>query len=276
MLRVNHLSGFGRRKVSGGPTDSDATAFLVASANDGDPTISAAINTLVIALKAAGVWTKCNAIYPVVGGTAAKHKWNLKDPQDTDGAFRLTFTGSWTHAAGGMTAGANPSYADTKLQPSTVLSTSNTHLASYACTNTNTGPTDLGAHGNSNNNVMYHYSRSGGNFQAVHSQTAGAAEYITVASSDSRGFWVSSRRSASDFEAYKNGSSIGTYTSASTVALPTETIWLADRNLNGSAYGTPSDKQYAFFSIGASLTDTEVADYYTAVQAFQTTLGRNV
>ena len=46
-----------------------------------------------------------------------------------------------------------------------------------------------------------------------------------------------------------------------------------------NSLGTPSGyttKQCAFASIGSGLTDTEAANFYTAVQAFQTTLGRNV
>ena len=38
----------------------------------------------------------------------------------------------------------------------------------------------------------------------------------------------------------------------------------------------PSAKQCAFASIGDGLTDTEVGNLRTAVQAFQTTLSRNV
>jgi hypothetical protein len=47
------------------------------------------------------------------------------------------------------------------------------------------------------------------------------------------------------------------------------------------AYGalTPdlfSTKESAFASIGDGLTDAEAANFYTAVQAYQTTLGRAV
>ena len=56
--------------------DSDAAAFLTASGIT-DSTQSGAVNRLVLDLKAASIWTKMAAIYPLVGGTAAKHKWNL-------------------------------------------------------------------------------------------------------------------------------------------------------------------------------------------------------
>ena len=64
-----------------GPSlDPDAQAFLTAAAIT-DPTISGAINTLVVQMKADNIWTKMKAIYPLVGGTDNTHKWNLKIPQ---------------------------------------------------------------------------------------------------------------------------------------------------------------------------------------------------
>jgi hypothetical protein len=56
--------------------------------------------------------------------------------------------------------------------------------------------------------------------------------------------------------------------------MPTISLFL------GAANGLPitgySNKQYAFASIGSGLTDAEAAALYTAVQAFNTTLSRQV
>ena len=59
--------------------DPDAQAFLTA-AGITDATITSAINTLVVDLKGYNIWTKMKAVYPFVGGTAAAHKFNLKNP----------------------------------------------------------------------------------------------------------------------------------------------------------------------------------------------------
>ena len=59
--------------------DADAQAFITA-ASITDPTQQSAINTLVVNLKSYGIWNQMFAIYPFVGGTAASHKWNLKNP----------------------------------------------------------------------------------------------------------------------------------------------------------------------------------------------------
>jgi len=52
-------------------------------------------------------------------------------------------------------------------------------------------------------------------------------------------------------------------------------ILLGARQLSASvdSYGT---RQLAFASIGDGLDDTQASNFYTAVQAFQTTLSRQV
>jgi hypothetical protein len=75
-----------------------------------------AVNNLVIALKSNGIWNRTSAIYPYVGGTAERHKFNLKNPVNSDAAFRLTFYNSWTHTGAGATPISTISYADTNMK----------------------------------------------------------------------------------------------------------------------------------------------------------------
>lgn len=58
-------------------------------------------------------------------------------------------------------------------------------------------------------------------------------------------------------------------------ASPTQPIWLAARNLNGSVDNS-SVREQAFASIGSGLTAGEVSTLYTLIQAMQTSLSRNV
>ena len=51
---------------AGGGFDPNAEAFITA-AGITDPTQQNAINDLVLDLKAASIWTKFNALYPIVG-----------------------------------------------------------------------------------------------------------------------------------------------------------------------------------------------------------------
>jgi hypothetical protein len=94
------------------PIDSDASAFLTAAVIS-DPTIVDAINDLVLSLKSSGIWSKMIAFWPFVGGTAASHKWNLKDPRDLRDAFRLEYIGGVTHDSLGMKGNGTNGYAIT-------------------------------------------------------------------------------------------------------------------------------------------------------------------
>ena len=60
--------------------DPDTPAYLTATGLDAS--FAPALDGLVVGLKGYGLWTKMAAIYPFIGGTAALHKWNLKDPRD--------------------------------------------------------------------------------------------------------------------------------------------------------------------------------------------------
>ena len=114
--------------------DSDAQAFITAAGLSSD-THKNAVNELVKDFKSAGLWTKMKAVYPMVGGTAAKHKFNLKDPRDTNDAFRLTFYGGGTHGPNGYQPNGTDAYANTWLIPNAQMTASTSHASYYSRTN---------------------------------------------------------------------------------------------------------------------------------------------
>jgi hypothetical protein len=123
---------------------SDAQKFINATGIT-DATQKNAINTLVNDLKFYGLWTKLKAIYPMVGGTATAHKFNLKDPRDLNEAFRLSFIGGWTHSSTGALPNGTTAYADSFLNALTSLTNNNYHLSHYSRTQITTGgQVDLG------------------------------------------------------------------------------------------------------------------------------------
>ena len=92
------------------PNDTDAQAFITA-ASITDGTQQSAVNQLVLDLKSANVWTKIKAAYPMVGGTATSCKWNLKNPVDSNAAFRLVFNGGGTFSANGYLPNGTNAFA---------------------------------------------------------------------------------------------------------------------------------------------------------------------
>jgi hypothetical protein len=263
------------QRPSAGP-DPDATAFLTA-AGITDATISVAINTLVIQLKAIGIWTKMKAIYPFVGGTATTHKFNLKNPADTDAAFRLSFVGGWVHSANGIFANGINTYGDTKLNGFGVLTPGTAHLMVYQRTlllSVVGNPTDIGG------------ITTGPNiFTILSTFNSGGLTYFGLGdaisshpniSATSNGFFLTSREDISTTKLYRNASLLTTKTIAFQF-FNTNNMFIGARNTIGSPTDyAPTGVNYAFASIGDGLTTTEAANYYTAVQSFQTTLGRQV
>jgi PKD repeat protein len=67
-----------------------------------------------------------------------------------------------------------------------------------------------------------------------------------------------------------------TNTTPNTLTLPNQELFISAENNGPYPVVSFSDKQSSFTSIGDGLTDTEAANFYTAVQAYQTTLGRAV
>jgi hypothetical protein len=266
----------------GSSNDADAQAFITA-AGITDATQQSAVNQLVLDLKSANIWTKMKAIYPIVGGTATTHKWNLKDPRDLDAAFRLTFATGWTHSSTGMTPNGTSAYADTFLIPSTVLTSNSNHISYYSRTNIAQASVEIGCQTDSPSGVdtraLYQYLRYTGDGYAL-SVTNSDANRLNLTNTNSLGFFIGSRTSNVSLKAYKNNSLIGTQTAISHGTQSSISVILgAFKRKEVSLPETTSlysTKQCAFASIGDGLTDAEASNLYTAVQNYNTTLGRNV
>lgn len=257
--------------------DSDAQAFITA-AGITDSTQQSAIDTLVKQLKGYGIWTKMKAIYPFVGGTATTHKYNLVDPRDLDAAFRLTFSGGWTHSSTGALPNGSNGWAESYLNGSTELSATSTHLSLYSRTNSPlqvrydmgnvvTSPAVLGTH--------LGVGAAAGSNSTFRTRLASGTASDTNNVPDTTGFFIGNREpSSSNITNYRNGSLVETYSSPSSSHL-NQTLVIGAIRFNGSVTQY-SDKEFAFMSIGDGLSATEAANFYTVVQAYQTTLGRQV
>jgi hypothetical protein len=254
------------------PLDPDAQAFLTA-ANITTPSIIFAVNTLVLDLKGFGLWTKLKAIYPFVGGTASTHKFNLKNPVDSNAAFRLSFAGGWTHSANGALPNGTNAYADTFYVPNTECNSANNSVSFYSRTNSNAGqPYDISSSADllANTNPYSLICRYTGN----NAYFANGSYNLIVNNNDGQGFFLGFI-DATNQRLYRNGSQIGV-ASIPVATLPSFSLFIGANDGGGSA-SLFSNKQCAFASLGGSkLTTTEAANFYTAVQAFQTTLGRQV
>lgn len=249
--------------------DADAQAFydrITTAGGTLSQTEKDAVNILVIDLKSNSLWTLMKAIYPMVGSSAAACSQNLKSSSYTG-----TFTSGWTFASTGVTPNGTSAYMNTGLNASTELTNNNTHLSIYSRTQdiTKSG-LDISAIVGGNHFALtaYYASLSTGlsiqYFYPNHTATGYA--------SSTQGHFVGSRINSTSNKLYRNSSILGTLTTTNTTVLPNTNMFLG-ANTQPSEY---QNRQYAFVSIGDGLTDIQVSNFYTLVQAFQTTLSRNL
>lgn len=248
--------------------DADAQSFITAAAIT-NATQQTAINSLVVSLKNYGIWNKIKALYPFVGGTASSHKFNLKDPRDLDAAFRLIFNGGWTHSSNGSLPNGTNAYADTFY---TNIS-NNSSMWHYSRTNKLSG-NEIEFGSISPNNIHHAIATYFSTYTYLYINILLDSTAVRYNSINTLGFFGANRKASNILDGWENGIKKGTNTDNIISVATSKSLIIGA--FNAAPIGYFSSKQTAFAATGDGLTDTEAANYYTAVQAFQTTLGRQV
>jgi hypothetical protein len=254
--------------------DADAQAFFDRVTTAGgslSATEKTAVNTLVLDLKGYSIWSKMKAIYPMVGASAAACAQNLKSS-----SFTGTFTSGWTFASTGVTPNGTSAYMDTGFIPNTNLSFNSASFSVYSRNNITptTGQSFGCAIGASSLPIL------GGTLIATKAINTYIYSYTADIMSSASGqnfaaMFLSTRTSALSAKTFRNSTNISSVTTNNQTTQPTNTFLYGALRTQSSIidYNT---FEIAFGHIGDGLTDTEVSDFYTAVQAFQTSLSRNV
>ena len=250
--------------------DADALAFFArvnAAGGTLTSTEEAAIYALVGQLKTDGIWNSMKAIYPMVGASAAACAQNLKSS-----SFTGTFNGGWSFASTGATPNGTNAFMNTGLNENTELTLNSTHLSFYSRTN-NIGTygdignlnTSIGGNPGTNLNIKW----SDNNFYPrVNDNNAGVLN-----TGNSLGLFITNRINSTQVRAFRN-TTLHVITSNS-IQKVNLNFYIGATNSSGSA-AFYSNRQCAFASIGDGLTDTQAGDLNTAVQAFNTSLSRQV
>jgi len=245
----------------------EAKAFIQAAGLT-DETQMKAIGTLVFDLKNYGIWDKMKAIYPFVGqpGVSSSFQFNLKDPT----TFKGIFSGSWTYESTGITGDGITAYMDTNYNPSSNSSLNNGSIGAYV-NNGTTGYAIMGA-------VTTTTGTSATQLIPVDSGTTMYGDIhdasVSGTPNTTKNAFFQASRINSTQKSHAVNTTITTINDTST-SLTNLNIWIGARNVNGS-YNQGYSSRIAFAYIGDGLSTTEMTNYYTAVQRFQTTLGRQV
>ena len=236
--------------------DPDAQAFITATAIT-DPTQQAAINTLVVDLKGYSIWSKMLVIYPFVGGTSLSNSKNLKDPS----IGTLTYSVGVTHGSLGI-KGNGTSYADTGLKSTTIGFTQNSAASGVYMQSWATNQTM--AYGHFGNLTMYK------GLPALYPMINNALA-PTITPSSFTGLFQMSRNGSANFLFKDKAASASTVTAGSSALNSSLNLYVCFAN---NYNGVPDWISFNYYATG--LDATELTNMYTAVQAFQTTLGRQL
>ena len=252
-------------------TDPDALAFIDATGIT-DCIIKNALQAFVAGVKSDGLWTKMKAIYPFVGGTASTHKFNLKNPADTDAAFRIVFNGGVTHNANGVTFDGLTGYGDTKFDITKFTSITNLSTGVYIRTTRNLALDDGIDFGVENPGVNRNFLYVGVRYYP----NSGAFITQTLTDGQPYGF-INASVNGTASKIHRNGTLTISGVTANDIPPAAGQNWFvgaANNTLGGAS--DFSNRNYAFMILGDALSDGENTSLYNRIQTFQTALGRQV
>ena len=238
--------------------------------------MSAATITMFNSIWSNGFNTGMIYMYPLIGGTAAAHKFNGLNPVDTNGAYRLTFNGGWTHSSSGATPNGTNAYANTYFAPSTLgsLTISGGTQGFYSGTDA-TGGVSMGAlGGGGGSNAWAFYPQSASRKMNSFGWENDFGAETTSSITNSLGSLSFSRSGSTAIQYYRRGTFVESV-SRNSIAKTDNSMYLAALNQNAT------DTQYStyrhqFTYAHTGLTLAQISTLDTIIQTYQTSLGRNV
>ena len=251
--------------------DVDAQKYID-SAGITNATEKTAILNCVKQLKDSALWNKLDAIYPFLGSTSASCKWNLKNPVNSNAAFRLTFSGGWTFSSTGALPNGVNAYANTYWNSISNAGTANASMGVYLRTNTADGAKiDMGFLRSSpiyaQTAITSITTRFGNEYYgAINTNGAGM-----ITNTNTTGFFAVSTIVLDNIIVHRNGTNTAkAITSTSSGNL---NVFIGARNLDGSPV-LYSDREHIIDFLGDGLTSAELIKLYNIFTTFKTAVGR--
>jgi hypothetical protein len=182
--------------------------------------------------------------------------------QRTNKAVGLLFAGNGTNG-----------FADTKFNANTNQTVNNFALSVYLRTANTNATVDMG---NANSPTFLPLT-------SIEGSAIGRTQYcwdfttskVDIATADSRGMWGVSRTGATTWQSFQRNSAVAKTTTTSQTTLPNLNIYVGASNINTGASAF-SNREVSFAQLSNGLTNSEFNNLYTRVQAFQTSLSRQV
>lgn len=228
------------------------------------------INTLIKSLKAAGVWTKLDALYlfAAADAQAARQNW-IQDLYNATAVSSPTFTADRGYAGDGASAYVNSNFnATTASSPKFVQDSA--HVSGWNLTSRAANNTSLLGARESTTKYIDIVPRAIGDLYIGRLNGNGTA--VSTANSNSTGLFTINRSASNALQGYRNGASLGTSANVSAGSPNAQLIMLA-RSLTGAGPDSWTTDQIAAVCFGSSLTSVEEAAKYAAILTYLQAVG---
>lgn len=189
-----------------------------------------------------------------------------------------------TGASGGLLGNGTSKYLNTGLAAST-MPLGNAHLSAYVVSAPGSGsfPAAIGAFqafsGQTTRELgLYHFQSNSGT-ASYYADENSVTGFVPAAVNNTTGLIMGSSLTTSDRRFYRNGTQSGSTNTGTLSATqqPANSIFVFARNTTTTDVpGSYSAGRLGAYSIGLGMTASQASDFYSALQAFQTSLGRNV
>lgn len=240
--------------------DEDAQAYFTA-ASIADADEKEAANTLIEDLKSSGLWNKMERCFLFSPTSASAALYCAKSLQT------MTNVNSVAFSTNGFTTDGASDYLDTNYSPSSTFTTSSAHVSVYTRSDISGDGSFIVGTSSGGDQDIYAGAGDGtgqGTFRFWSVDTASSFNLPT------RGLLTFTRQDSMTASFWDGGSTVGIDSIEEVAPPPVGTIVL------GYSFGGYYSHVYNFLSIGSALSDSNVDDLNTLVEAYQTALGRAV
>jgi hypothetical protein len=195
---------------------------------------------------------------------SSQMKFNLVNPQDSDAAFRLAFSGGWTYSTNGAQPNGTNGFANTYAL---IPSQNSGSLGFYSRTNSVAASCSFG--GTTVQSGLFLTYLPNQSFLRINDAGSSGA----ISTTDSFGLFIANRVSGTETRNLVKGAIVAQ--SANSIGTQTVPNYIGALNQNGSG-SLYDNKQCAFAFVADGFSDAELLLLNTLINSYQTTLSRNV
>jgi hypothetical protein len=224
------------------------------------------VNTMVVGMKADGVWAKLDGLWIFAGENTPSA---LTDMVATRLASTAVSAPAFTIDRG-YTGNGTANFVDTTWNPVTNavnFSNNSAHWSVWSLTAGAIGTFDFGnVYGDNGNHILCEFTDTNAYFR-INSTNAGP----TNGPSPGTGHFIGSRTSAVQVDGYRNGASIGTSGADAESNPESRTVWAC--GCNDGITPVFSTRQQAMCSAGGGLTAADATNFYNRLRTYMSAIG---